>query len=67
MSLTRVYWLGGPADGTFMLIEEEYLAIPMKVITGTRANPQERHVTPRLTGEKWILPFYEGQIAKETR
>ena len=67
MSVVRVYWLGGPVDGSFMLLEEQYLATPIKVLTGSPKHPQERHVTPRLTGEKWVLPFYEGKIAKETR
>ena len=51
----------------FLLINDENLTSPIKVLTGTPQHPQERHVTPRLTGEKWILPFYEGQIVKETR
>jgi hypothetical protein len=67
VSLTKVHWLGGPADGGFMLVNDERLAEQIKVITGTHRKPEERYVTPRLVGEKWFLPFYEGQIIQETR
>jgi hypothetical protein len=63
----HVYWIGGPADGAYMLMPEENLHRVLTVITGSRLNPQKRHVTPRYEGERWILPYYEGQIVKETR
>jgi hypothetical protein len=67
VTAVKAYWLGGPADGSLILINEESLDTPIKVLTGTYKRPQKRYVTPRLDGEKWVLPFYEGRIVEETR
>lgn len=65
-TVQKVEWLGGPADGRFILISELLLHQAVKVITGTKRNPQERWVKPRQDQYgKWVLPFYEGQIVEE--
>ena len=67
--MTRAWWIGGPADGSYLQISERLLYRPIRVATGHWTHPTYREVTPRLDeAGQWILPFYEGQIVnKETR
>ena len=63
----RAYWVGGPADGDCIILSKTLVNLGISVITGTQSHPTKRHVTPRLTKDgRWILPFYDGQIVKET-
>lgn len=67
MSITMV-WLGGPKDGAEIVLPNRWNGEPIKVISGPKATPEERYVTPRLDRYgHWVLPFYEGKATEETR
>jgi hypothetical protein len=65
MTLVKAVWIGGPADGDSMLVNDTALAERMLVLSGTKDNVEKRLVTPRhMSDGSWILPFYEGQIVE---
>jgi hypothetical protein len=53
-------WIGGPQDGSYERLRGRG---PIRVIAGTKENPEYRTVTPKqLPTGKWIINFYEGEI-----